>query len=246
MVSIVTGETITGPESGWGKSISDEARRIAESPLWVDLAHVTVINVGRTAVSVWNISLDFGRDRWWKPRSRYTVTGKPLAIGKARLENEDVRLEPGESASVVYDVWPLIQSIRKTKRGNIQIRGSAAPAGKHAKKSPVRQRWKISPDEERIWPYGAESDETDLYVAVWRAVAHLDLSKTYDAWLSVAAFVRRLGGNIDSRTSSKLEEALRSSLGETHAGIAIWGIFPAVLRRVSGRNTSLGVESDEE
>lgn len=156
-----------GPESGWKKGPPPFPEAIG--PWVIDLAHVRVTNVGRTPVSVSDVSLDFGRYRWFRHRSRIRMSNVPVSVLKGREETA-VRLDAGESTSNYFDIWPLIEEARKWKHGVLTVRASAQPAARRPKRSRWRRRWRIPPDAKtlRTPDDAAPANELRAFHAVWR------------------------------------------------------------------------------
>src|SRR5437588_10814917 len=87
--------TIQGPEGRWPKRPPEPAI-LGDGDLWIELAHVTVANIGRTVVWVSTIGLDLGRESWWRHRWRTTVSLRPIAVSGGLPDGSPVRLEPGQ------------------------------------------------------------------------------------------------------------------------------------------------------
>lgn len=156
-----------GPESGWKRGPPPFPEPIG--PWVIDLAHVRVTNVGRTPVSVSDISLDFGRRRRFRPRGRIRMSNVPVSVLKGREETA-ARLDAGESTSNYFDVWPLIEEARKWKQGVLTVRASAEPAARRPKRSRWRRRWSIPPNAKalRTPDDPPPANELRAFQAVWR------------------------------------------------------------------------------
>lgn len=84
---------LEGPDEGW----SGENPTQFKTRKWtVDLAEITVTNVGRSPVSASNISLDVKRSTQKRSRKDHTVSGFPAKIYDG-LEKNSARLDAGES-----------------------------------------------------------------------------------------------------------------------------------------------------
>ena len=106
------GNLMRGPDGGWRKPIPESMAKAVDDNPYVDLAIIKVTNIGRSPVSVSEISLDFGRSGW-RPGSRHTVGGVPIPVhecrkfrgqrrrsGKEDLRAVKIRREPSEGMSL--------------------------------------------------------------------------------------------------------------------------------------------------
>lgn len=135
------------------------------SPIGIEYARIRVTNVGRTAVSVENISYDV-RDRFRWPRGRHRATLQTWQFLRKDLDPEEltidlsnpVRLEPGGHITAELYMWPALAAAENgTSGGAISVRGSAQAVGrKWATRSKRRLAWKI--------PAGARTYFTDVDV----------------------------------------------------------------------------------
>ncbi len=184
------GHLARGPERGWRKAVPPDLNIVGDRP-WIDVAIIQVINIGRAPVSVSELGLDFGHIPWWQPWSRHTITGRPVAIHEGIKQALEVRLEPGQSATVINDCWPLIEYGRRQDK-RLAVRGTALPAGRKRNRSRWRRRWRIEPDQKFIWPHGPISDDLWLFQAIWRNVVPIDPSSVYPAWIGVSSLLSRV------------------------------------------------------
>jgi hypothetical protein len=112
----------------------------------LEAAVIEVENPSRTAVSISNVSLDFGRGR----RKTYTVTPTPLKAPEASV-GPVVRLEPFDRAVFVYDVWQPLQATT-TRSYDVPrpttVRASVRVAGRRRRaRSSWFGRWAVRPNQ---------------------------------------------------------------------------------------------------
>lgn len=93
--------------------------------------------------------------------------------------------------TVIYDLWTLVNVSRTDRSKTLKVRGSALPAGRRdrRRRSPRRGQWRISPQQESIWPGGPDHPQLQLFRAVWREVAVRHPKEIYEAWISVSALL---------------------------------------------------------
>jgi hypothetical protein len=147
----------------------------------VEYGLVRVTNIGRTAVSVENISFDFGRERWFT-RDRIVFT--PPEFHHPRTKNPDLsgaqRVEPGANVTAAYILWPTLAKFRHPgDTRDLIVRATATPVGRKPTRSSRRSAWRL--------PTGAQSWFSDLtlpppdirvYRVLWgarRAALHRDI-----------------------------------------------------------------------
>ncbi|MGC5028019.1 hypothetical protein ACLQ3K_24965 [Tsukamurella sp. DT100] len=127
-------------------------------PLGIECARVRVTNVGRSPVSVENISLDLGRTRWFRrgrrtavPMSFHERDHKPQEQATGRGQ-PPVRLEAGAVTSEVFHLWPFVASeaSNSNRRRGVKIRASATAAGRRPTLSRRRFAWRFR-DGEHSW-----------------------------------------------------------------------------------------------
>lgn len=200
------GNLMRGPARGWGRKPPKVIDRVGNRP-WVDVGIIEVINVGRTPISVAGLTFDVGSDPIWKPWRRYTIGMPPVPLHGALADVTAVRLEPADAVFAMFDVWPTIEAGRAVRK-KVRVRASVTPAGRRKKRSAFRHRWKIGKDQRRVWPYGPEGDQVALFQAVWRAVAPIAPTKTYDAWLAVTRLIMPRDLDPKDLTITDVQDAL--------------------------------------
>ena len=219
-----TGHLIKGAPKGWRASMPPDLNVVYERP-WVDAAVIEVVNIGRAPISVSGIGLDLGANRRWKPWERHTIVMPSVAAHGASAETDSVRLETGQSHTVIVDPWPAIRRTRKRGR-RTHIRASVVPAGRHSARSKWRHRWIVDPDRRYLWPFGPEGDQVDLFQAVWRAVAPYAPDQVYSAWLAVAELLLPDDVDVQSIGVVQIRQALGSLSGDVRlpisSSIDIW------------------------
>jgi hypothetical protein len=106
------------------------------SQFGIEYGRVRVTNVGRTAVSVENISFDVGRYRWYS-RHRHTV--QPMQFRHKDADTKErmldlavpIRLDPGDNVTADLHLWPTLASPGfGTGAGRVRVRGSAHAVGR--------------------------------------------------------------------------------------------------------------------
>lgn len=208
------GTLARGPDRGWPAKVQPTSI-LSLGPWFVDLAEVRVTNLGRTAISVSDIGLDFGRLHWWSI-GRYTIRGVPVAVHDGCLD-EVVRLETGESVSVFLDLWQLVKSHHSGRAGKSRVRASVYPAGRRKKRSKWRKRWVFHGSRKTLMPTQQISPELRAYQAFWRAVRQSPdmAAAASSSWFPVLQFLKR--GEPDA---SGLVDVLPYSLNERKNYIA--------------------------
>lgn len=162
-------KVVSGPERGWNYS----SLRIYASDNWcLDLAKITVTNIGRAAVSTSAVGLDFGRNWWRYPWSRDVMVPHPVKISGGNAA-KTVRLEPGSSIVEYSDVWPLLQNqLSYAHRGRITVRATVTAAGRRAKRSRWRSRWSIEGAQWRLRQKDRPGNfaEVEAFEELWRNI----------------------------------------------------------------------------
>ena len=184
------GDILRGPDRGWRNNPPPDELSLRFDEGYVDLAIIRVTNVGRAAVSVSDIVLDFGRSNW-RRRSRDTVGGRPIVVHECKEFAGDIRLEAGQGIAIALDHEPLIRFVvSRTSRRSVALRGSARAAGRRPTRSSRWHRWKVSGDHEIYFPRD-ETAEQKAFVEVFRAVYPYDIERVYEAWIAVTSLLLR-------------------------------------------------------
>jgi hypothetical protein len=176
------GHIMRGPPTGWRRSMPTAMNIVGERP-WVDVAILEFVNVGRTPISLLDVSLDIGANPRWKPWQRHIVGMRPIAVHNALANLDEVRLEEGRSVFAIFDWSPAVEAGRRVRK-RVHVRASARPPGRRRKRGPWH-RWKIKSDQKYVWPHGPEDERVQLFQAVWREVAPIDPKAVYEAWIAV-------------------------------------------------------------
>ena len=137
----------------------------------VEVAVINIENLGRTPVTISQVSLDLGRPRRWK-RARHTISPRPIKGPQATLKGT-ARLEPFDSQTFIFDIWGCLTPSRgldkkKTPKFPLRVRAACHVAGKRRmRRSPWRTGWPVQPGQRVFVP---ELVEIGLmtYRALWR------------------------------------------------------------------------------
>lgn len=180
------GHLVRGRESGWKVPTPGAESVVGDEP-WVDVAIIQVTNIGRTAVSVSEVGLDFGCHPWWKPWARHVVTGRGIPVHEG-VEGDIFRLEVGASISIIVEPWGLFRAADHPAE-ELRVRASALPAGRRRRRSPRRRQWTIEPEQTSIWPFSAVDQDVELFQALFREVANQDPGQVYQSWIRLHALI---------------------------------------------------------
>ncbi|MEZ0341532.1 hypothetical protein ACAG25_16290 [Mycobacterium sp. pV006] len=127
----------------------------------IEYGLVRVTNIGRTPVSVENISFDLGRLKWWRLGRSTIIPASfqdPDTDTESNFDSQSPhRIEVGANVTAAYHLWPaLAGSQTRAHRGNrnLVVRGSATAVGRKATRSSRRSAWRF--------PAGATSWFSDL------------------------------------------------------------------------------------
>jgi hypothetical protein len=112
-----------------------------------EVAIIEIENPGREAVTISDISLDFGRMYWWKPWWRRHSSPHPWP-GHGAVQEPSFRMEPFDRAVVIIDVWDVLQPVDHhafaLPERPFPLRASARVAGRRGRTlSPWRKRWPV-------------------------------------------------------------------------------------------------------
>ncbi|MCZ0913348.1 hypothetical protein ACUY3U_22700 [Gordonia amicalis] len=143
----------------------------------IEAVRVRVTNVGRSPVSVDDISLDVGRTPWRRlgRRGRRSIT-PPAFVDEDSKDTElrepssgPERLEAGDTTSRVYRLWPSLAEELERRGERVTVRGTARMAGKHRPRlSPRRFAWTFAPGEETWFLDHEVTPELRVYRVLWR------------------------------------------------------------------------------
>lgn len=142
----------------------------------IEYGLVRVTNIGRTAVSVENISFDVGRTQRFK-FGRSTVIPTPFRDSDTGIEAFESarphRLEPGDNITAAYHLWPALAGSRgrpRPGRKPLIVRGSATAVGRRTVRSSRRTAWRI-PQRTTSWfrDLNPPPPELRVYRRLWLA-----------------------------------------------------------------------------
>ncbi len=227
------GSLHSGPERGWSRS--REVAVSAPGRYNVELAEITVENLGRTAVTVAEIGLDFGRPRWWRP-GRHTVVPIPVELGSQYSTARSVRLEPFDETVRLVDLLQQLPGVRDIQGSakTIRVRASARVAGKRwRRRSALRKAWRLPPGCDSLWPRRSPSFSEVVYRVTWRHLRAPD----QEGWLSatlVASAIEPLFDGGRRPTQNELESKITEALEHHTAFVPPHMIAHGILRETEG------------
>lgn len=183
--------------------------------LGIEYANVRVTNIGRTPVSVENISFDLGRTRWFR---RWRTTVVPMqfidpndksATKPTKVDLSPQRLEPGDNITRSYHLWPTLGDpnyFKHRKFRRLVVRGSAQAVGRRATRSRRQDAWRFRKGElSGFHDVAIPPPETRVYRALWQE-SYNDKSETKPVW-----FHREI---TDLLRDGKSHEEIRAYLDE--------------------------------
>ena len=143
----------------------------------IEYGLVRVTNIGRTPVSVENISFDVGREHWWK-LGRKSIT--PIVFRDPEADNEAEfdtqvphRVEAGANVTATFHLWPALASSElRSHRGKrkLVVRGTATAVGRRATRSSRRSAWRFRPGATSWFSDpGPPAPEIRVYRRLWLA-----------------------------------------------------------------------------
>lgn len=198
------GELRSGPDGGWPQ---DSPQLEARGRYNVELAHVTIENLGRIAVTVTEAGLDFGRvgRRPWHRRS---VWLQPVAFDDSFTTELSVRIEPFDQCMVLFDLWPVVEHARSGRQDKMIVRASARVAGRRIRhRSPWNRRWDIQQDQASLIPGHSPTFFEVIYRVAWR---HLRTEE--GGGRAFASLVARLVEPLFDDGARPTEEELRTAI----------------------------------
>lgn len=171
----------------WGMTMSvtgsrrritlDRMRQGHHVDLGIEYAKVRVTNIGRTPISVENISFDLGRARWFR-RWRHTVVPMLFIDPNDKKSAAEVdllapqRLEPGDNITRSYHLWPTLgnpNQFKHRKFRRLVVRGSAQAVGRRATRSRRRDAWRYRKGELSTFnDIAVPPPEIRVYRALWQ------------------------------------------------------------------------------
>jgi hypothetical protein len=202
------------PVSGWPKGgPAPRIQTLVGKLPAVHLAVVEVINVGRSPVSVSQVALDFGPIKVWRPWDRwyYSTPLVPLLHGKAAAERdvyEPIRLEAGEQyTAIMFIGYPEPSHLPKS------VRATARPAGRRARRSSWRHRWRSGIQVPQFPWMDADPIENKLLEIVFPLLSAMDISKLNATYADILEQCQQMA----DINRQDIEIRLRAALGEADA-----------------------------
>lgn len=136
---------------------------------------------------------------------------------------ETTRLDSSDGATVLFDLWTLVDGVRQRKQGErLVVRASAQAAGRRQRRSPWRRRWVIEPGQHSLRSESGYDARATRVPGVVRSVARQPdgINRVGLAW---AAIHNRLDENT---TRGDLSMWLESVLGSVQS-LKAYGIHEA-------------------
>jgi hypothetical protein len=231
---------IDGMGTTWrARSIRQVARptpKLTEDLQWpvgqanvIELAEITVANVGRAATSIAEIALDLGAEHWWRWRQHYTIAGIPVPLNDS-IVKLPMRLEPGDQIRMTFDVWAFLpEALAKHPRAKhvVRVRASVKANLGRVRRSPRLRGWRISKDQHNFARATPTLDQA-VYGALFRSLIGFN-SDTESAGDRITR-VQYVWGRLRSRHLSSMSmEQIMDAMGPTipelqrlNAGMQIW------------------------
>lgn len=150
-----------------------------------EVAIIEIENPGREAVTISDISLDFGWMYWWKPWWRRHAAPYPWP-GHGAVREPSFRMEPFDRAIVIIDVWHVLQPVDHhafaLPERPFPLRASVRVAGRRG--APCRRGASVGPSRSGKFRFSARRSSRD-----WRCTSQLSggsgsttTSRTRSTW----------------------------------------------------------------
>lgn len=205
------GTVVTAPRGGW-RSLSEPP--LDEHDLWVDIAQITVGNLGRTVVWVSHIGLDFGASGRLGHRSRTVMTVRPIVLTGGVRDNSPLRLEPGQAVAMYVTVRDQLAWAACTRRRDrLLVRATLRVAGVRVRRSSRRHGLRVGAHA-ALYPFGPDNKRVRVFAELLHAWPTSDVSDLYEAWLQVFNALRGAShdGNVDHALAPFIDAPLRRGL----------------------------------
>lgn len=142
--------------------------------LGIEYAKVRVTNIGRTPVSVEDISFDLGRVRWFRRWRHIVIPMQFIDPNEKQPKEVDLsphRLDPGDNITVSFHLWPTLgnpDQFKHPKFRRLVVRGSARAVGRNATRSRRRDAWRFRKGElSAFHDVAIPSPEVRVYRSLW-------------------------------------------------------------------------------
>jgi hypothetical protein len=138
-----------------------ESAVVKEDGWYMEAVEVEIENVNRSAVTLSDVNLDFGRSGRFR-LGRHSIGPAPMKFGQGSTDST-VRLEPFDLVTYVFDAWSAIDAAResRSKLGMPPVRrmrASVRVAGKRWRtRSPWRKSWRVLAEQVLVHGPGATS-----------------------------------------------------------------------------------------
>jgi hypothetical protein len=156
--------------------------------LGIEYANVRVTNIGRTPVSVENISFDLGHERWFR---RWRSTVVPMQFidsndqSAKKVDLSPQRLDPGDNITRSFHLWPTLgdpDQFKHRKFRRLVVRGSAQAVGRRATRSRRRDAWRFRKGELSTFnDIAVPCREIRVYRALWHH-SYNEMFETNPVW----------------------------------------------------------------
>jgi hypothetical protein len=200
---------------GWAPDVLEQSYPAGQ----VEVARLVVVNRGRSPVTVENLSVNFRSEERSSTHRSGEVRGKAVPQFSSTIE-QIVRIEAGDIAFVVFDLWSIVEVARQDLAGPLVLRGSARRVGRKATLSRKRHAWVIQPASLGLLADASTSGLARAYHELWGYIVRdgRDQAKATAAWFELRKALRVPSGAIDAedaRTSiwTDVDAVVRSVLG---------------------------------
>jgi hypothetical protein len=165
-----------------------------DSSTYVEMAEIVVENKGRHPITVYQIGFRWKgkRPKWYKRRPTHHTVPRVFKLDgfgdRVYLDVRELRLEPADRMSMLFDYWSILEVDRESPRHRRRIRASAQVAGRARPTLSSRRRQWVIPDSAVSGVAGI----TRLTVRGLAARAILRATNSSDAHVMSPGYLARL------------------------------------------------------
>jgi hypothetical protein len=181
------GTTVTFDHArrGWPASLRAEEIALFDQQVGIEMARITVANLGRTVVHVGDLGIDFGRVKPGRRKSSLVMSLPPLALNNGLANGDPIRLEPGQSANIYVAIRNTVGwAGQKVHRTSLLMRGSASVAGFRSIRSRRRLSWRVECSE-AAFPHVKDGKPNQIFREIVSAWPTSDASGIAEAFLDI-------------------------------------------------------------